>query len=245
MNCQQCGSTIDPSDQFCQNCGAKNINATASMPIESSKEVDTSSPAFENVSDFFRNSFLGIIKSLLSKPIEGTREIFIKAGPEAYRHALILIFTTGAAVFILYYLFFDKYLDGEGMDVFIKAGLITCLVLFIISILSYFVKTLSGKPDFKKELLTGGVCGIPIILLTCYNSLFGSSFITEFGNFDISSMVILNGLVTMFVIFMLINIVQQSLRSSNSNDAISWYGSPLIILTAFYIGIKLGLNMLF
>lgn len=245
MNCQQCGSVIDPTDSFCQNCGAKNKNASATIAVSPVNEAVSQPQTVEEVSSFFKNNFFGLVKSVLTKPIEGTKAIFVQAGHESYQHALILIFTTGIAVILLNYLFLGSEIDFMPKGMFLKAGIIASIILFIISILTYFVKTLSGKPDFKKELLTGGICGIPVILFTCYYCLFGSSVFGGFESFDFSGMLFIHGMVIIYFFLMLVNIVMQSLRASNSNDAVCWYVSPVIIILSFYLGIRIGTAIFF
>ena len=48
---------------------------------------------------------------------------------------------------------------------FIKISAVPVIFMFVISSLSFAVKSLSGKPNFKNELLTGALCGIPLGLL--------------------------------------------------------------------------------
>jgi hypothetical protein len=47
-------------------------------------------------------------------------------------------------------------------------------------------------------------------------------------------------LLAFYLLLMLINVVQQSLKSSGTKDVISWYASPAVILIAFYITTKIS-----
>jgi len=243
MVCQQCGSPLDPNDVYCGNCGAKNNNAIKSettVALEQTEQPTAQHQQFEQVTDFFRNSFLGIVKSLITKPIAGTYEMFNNARAESYQHALILLSTTGLAYVLLPFLFFNKYL-GLTIGYFFKLGIVIVIILMCISILTFFIKGISGKPDFKKELLTGGLCGIPLILYLLYLCFFGS--VASLQMLDFSSLGqfgLMSLLVVIYVFLMLINIIQQSLRSAKTNDALNWYVSPIILLISFYIGVTFG-----
>jgi hypothetical protein len=116
-------------------------------------------------------------------------------------------------------------------------GIVIILILFCISVLTFLAKSISGKPDFKKELLTGGLCGIPMIILVVYMSLFGASAamsMLDISNFGRAGF--LTFLIMMYVLLMMINIVQQSLRSVQTKDALNWYLSPVIVCLSFYLG---------
>src|SRR5258708_25744376 len=67
---------------------------------------------------------------------------------------------------------FFQYPLARLMRAFFKLGLSAGLVLVTISALTFVIKAVSGKPDFKKELLTGGICGIPLMLILLTISVF-------------------------------------------------------------------------
>lgn len=245
MICQQCGSILGASDIFCQNCGARNPNSNVAFSGPGSSNDTTGNPQVEKVTGFFKNTFFGIVKSILTRPIQGTFEVFSKTNNDSYSHAIILIGTTGITFFILPLIFFNKYLGNQGAGMFFRLGIIISLILIIISGLTYIVKALSGQPDFRKELLTGGICGIPLIIWAIYSCFFGSSVLAGFNIFsNLSGIGFGAGILAMFLILFLFNIVQQSLKSSNTNDAISWYISPIIIILSFYLGLKIGASFI-
>ena len=50
---------------------------------------------------------------------------------------------------------------------------------------------------------------------------------------------LISGIILLYLLLMLFNIVQQSFNASGTNDALSWYLSPLVICVGFYIGAKI------
>ena len=51
-------------------------------------------------------------------------------------------------------------------------------------------------------------------------------------------------LIFFYLILMLINVFQQSLKSSGTKDAMAWYLSPAAILLAFYVTFKISKGLL-
>jgi hypothetical protein len=175
-------------------------------------------------------------------PIDGILTIFQKPSGKAYTNSLILF----GSVFILYFIG-SIILAGNARhylnfsDFFI-IGLIPVIMMFIISIIAFLIKSISGKPNFKNELQTGGLCGIPISLL-----LFLAIIVKLFGNDDIMRLV--NNPVTagsiallfiLYILLMLINVFQQSLKASGTKDALAWYLSPASILLAVYLTFQIS-----
>ncbi|MFZ1561630.1 MAG: zinc ribbon domain-containing protein [Saprospiraceae bacterium] len=242
MVCENCGSILDAADAYCGNCGAQNNSSSNKEEVpakEHAPQPSAPNPQLEQVTDFFKNSFLGIVKSLLTKPIAGTYEMFNNAKEEAYQHAVILLCTTGLAYVFLPYFFFNKYM-GLALGDFFKIGIVIIIVLMSISILSFLIKGISGKPDFKKELLTGGLCGIPMILYLLYMCFFGASALEMLNFSNMGQFGVLTFLMITYVFLMLINIIQQSLRSAKTNDALNWYISPIVLILSLYIGATIG-----
>ena len=240
MQCTNCGHINDDGSQFCGNCGSS--FSAISTPVTAT--YNDPNTHVEQVKSFFQNTFLGIIKSILSQPINGTYAIFANAKSEAYNHALILIITTGLVYIFLPFLFMSRQFGGE-FGMFFKLGIFLVLILVIISTLTFIVKSISGKTDFKRELLTGGICGIPMMLSISVIGvlmLFSSPY--SFDLEDMLSQGILVIALQMYCILMLFNIIQQSLKASGTNDALSWYISPVIIVASFYIGVKIAQGLL-
>ena len=199
------------------------------------------------VKTFFKDELLKIIKSIFAEPIKGTLAIFTNVEARAYSQALILIATTLFIYTIVPYLMVGSQVrDYLGFGPFFKLGLSVALVLVIISSLAFGVKAISGKPDFKKELLTGGLCGIPlmifIIVVALYAAFEGNGFRYGSPQSLIDQGVFLL-MITLYLMLMLFNIVQQSFKASGTNDALSWYLSPLVIFLAFYIGVKIAMSI--
>lgn len=226
------GETFAAEQNEPQNVAAIKINTNAKV---------------EEVKTFFKDDLLKIVKSIFTEPIKGTLAIFSNAGAAAYSQALILIVTTTLVYTIVPYLMSgSRVREYLGFGVFFKLGLSVALVLIIISSLSFGIKTISGKPDFKKELLSGALCGIPLMIFLLMLALF-AMFKGDSLRYDSPQSLIdqgiLFGVIMLYLVLMLFNIVQQSFKASGTNDALSWYLSPLVILAAFYIGIKIAISI--
>ena len=51
-------------------------------------------------------------------------------------------------------------------------------------------------------------------------------------------------LVVLYILLAMINIFQQSLKSSGTNDAMAWYLSPISIIMSFYLTGKLVFELM-
>jgi len=133
-----------------------------------------------------------------------------------------------------------------GFGAFFKLGLSAGLVLVIISALAFVIKAVSGKPDFKKELLTGGICGIPLMLILLTISvfmMFNKDSMSLLNPESLMQQGVISGIILLYLLLMLFNIVQQSFKASGTNDALRWYLSPLVICIGFYIGVKIASSL--
>lgn len=221
-----------------------------SIPVTNASNTQSAAVTNEYVNEvknFFSKNLLKIVKDIFTQPITGTRGIFTNAGGEAYRHGFILIATTIAFYIIVPYMMAGSYVRSAiGFGAFIKLGLSAGLVLVIISALTFAIKSISGKPDFKKELLTGGICGIPLVLLILLMGvlmLFNNDGMSFLNPQSLINQGIFSGIILLYLVLMLFNIIQQSFKSSGTNDAFSWYLSPLVILAGFYIGVRIAVSI--
>jgi hypothetical protein len=200
----------------------------------------------DEVKNFYKGELKEIFLTFFLNPIDGILKIFQKPSEKAYKNSLILF----ASVFALYFIGSiilagdaRKYID---FSVFIKIGLIPITMMFIISIIAFFIKSLSGNPDFKNELQTGGLCGIPIsilLFLALIIRLFSDDNIMRLVNNPASAGTVAL-LFILYILLMLINVFQQSLKASNTEDAIAWYLAPASILFAGYLTFQIS-KMLF
>jgi len=254
MNCPNCNTLNEQGAIFCANCGSKLIVAQAAgfaqqAGSQTREQAAAANQKVEDVKAFFKNDMGKIIKAIFKEPIQGTRDIFTNAGNSAYSHALILIATTVLVFALIPYLMIGsevrQYMNG-ALGLFFKFGLSVGLVLVIISALSFGVKSISGKPDFKKELLTGAMCGIPLMIMLLALVLFSLFGGNSLRNFDVYSMMrqgVISGVVGLYILLMLFNIVQQSFKASGTNDAMSWYLAPLVVCVGFYIGMRIAMEL--
>jgi len=198
--------------------------------VEKSKFAD-------EVKNFYKGELKEIFMTFFKNPIDGILTIFQKPSDKAYSNSLILF----GSVFVLYFIGSlilagdaRKYID---FSVFLKIGLIPIIMMFTISLIAFFIKSVSGKPDFKNELQTGSICGIPIsllLILALIIRLFSDDNIMRLVNNPANAGTVAT-LLLLYILLMLINVFQQSLKASNTKAAIAWYLAPASILLAIYL----------
>jgi hypothetical protein len=201
----------------------------------------------DEVKQFYKGDFKNIFISFFKNPIEGIYSLLEKPSEKAYSQSLILF----ASVFVLYliggYVIVGEAREYMEFSYFIKTSLAPVVFMFVISSLSFAIKSLSGKPNFKNELLTGGLCGIPLGLLIPL-SLIIKILASEDSIMDLMIDPMGAGtigvLLFFYLILMMINVFQQSLKSSGTKDAIAWYLSPASVLLALYITFQFVQNIL-
>ena len=196
----------------------------------------------EEVKNFYKGEFGEIFIAFFKNPIDGILSIFKNPSDKAYTNSLILF----GSVFILY--FIGSYiLAGDARSFmnfgsFLKLGLIPIIMMFMITIIAFLIKSFSGNPDFKNELQTGGLCGIPLgvlLILAIILRLFSDSNILNLIYNPLSTGAI-GLLFLLYILLMLINVFQQSLKASNTEDAIAWYLAPASILVAIYLTFQIS-----
>lgn len=194
------------------------------------------------VKSFLTQSLPGIIKTIFSSPIEGTKQVFAANASSAFVNGAILIGVTFVVSLLLSLLIqLDMPYGSVRVKDLFQMGLASVLPLLFITLFTFALKSVAGKADIKNELLTGGLCGLILslsfIIIYLFVKLSGGalnmmSFMMGGGNIFIL-------LFFVFGLLFMVNIVQQSLRGSGTKDTLSWYMAPVIILVSFYIGFKL------
>ena len=245
MFCPNCATPYESGTPFCGNCGtalSANPNAASQSTVPNEQ--------IEKVKSFLKNNLWNITKTIFGEPIKGTQNVFSEAGSESYFYSIILYATTACIYVLLPYIVVGDSRSYIGFSNFLKIGIAVFIMLFMISVLTFAIKSVSAKADFKKELLTGALCGIPmmvLIILLSIITLFSSS--SSMWNIMQNPQAALNSgivifIVIIYILLMLINIIQQSLKSSGSSDAVAWYFSPAVVTLAFYLGGKISYQLL-
>ncbi len=200
----------------------------------------------ENLRAFYKEQLPYLIKTVFVSPIAGTRELFEKTSGDTYKNSLLLILSVMVLYFITPYLLVGSELKSLlTFSVLIKGALISGLFMVLVSLMSFSIKAIWGKPVFKNELLTGALCGIGLLLLLAI-LLLARIFIGDLSIYDFLSPAGMVGrmsyllLLILYAFLLMINIFQQSLKASGTNEAISWYLAPVSILFAFYLTFKIG-----
>lgn len=205
-------------------------------------ENDILKPTFnkEEVTGFLKNNLPHILKTYFTEPVTGTYNLFKNADSKVYQNSIVLISVTALLYIIVPYLLAGSMRELVGFFAFVKIGLGFALFQVMISTVSFAVKSISGKPNFKRELLTGALCGIPLVLLLVIMILakifVGSIDITDMLNpFSVLDNLKLLLIPMLFVWLLLINTLLQSFRASGVKETLSWYAAPLALGLAVYL----------
>jgi hypothetical protein len=202
-----------------------------------------------DVKSFFKKDLLGMIRLFLSEPISGTYSLFANRSNNSYYHSLILILTTAVLYMIIPYLLLGDARSYIPFSFVFKSGLLPVIFMFAVSTVSFIIKSISGKAIFRSELLTGALNSFPLTFI-----LLLVSFIIIFSGRDLNSMAfdpmsaitagIIYMIIVLYIFLMMINIMQQSLKSSGTKDGFAWYISPVSVIVSFYLTYKVA-KMLF
>ncbi len=204
--------------------------------MENAKE--SAKKGLNEVKSFYKGDFKEIIINFFKRPTDGMLSVFQKPSEKSLIHSAIIAVTVFLLFFIGSYLMagsnFRKFM---GFMSFVKIGLLPVLSMFIIACLSFVIKAVLGKANFKNELLTGAICGIPFILIFIVMILVqifsGNNALTILANPGNAGTVGI--IVIIYAFLMLINVVQQSLKSAKVQDALGWYLSPISVALSIYL----------
>ncbi|HTE01927.1 MAG TPA: hypothetical protein VK668_21710 [Mucilaginibacter sp.] len=200
----------------------------------------------EELKNFYKSSLPKILKTIFLEPINGTYALFSNRSEQAYFNSLVLMASTVILYIILPYILMGEQLrEVVGFSGAFKTGIGVLIFMLSITVVSFGLKAVSGKPQFKNELLTGGLCGIPLIILLILAfvvKIFAGEDSVSSIMFDPTALLAKAGIVMLlmfYVLLMMINILQQSLRAAGTKDAWNWYMSPAGIFLASYISYKI------
>lgn len=204
----------------------------------------------EELKSFYTSGLPEMLKALLFEPINGTYSFFSKRSDKTYLHSLFLMATTVILYIIVSYALMGELRTVLGFSAAFKTGIGVLIFMLCVSAIAFGIKAISGKPNFKNELLTGGLCAIPLIIilvLAIVAKMFAgdaSSSVAAMTNpADALGKAGFLLLLMFYAFLMLINILQQSLRAAGAKDAFSWYLSPAGIFLAGYITFKITAGM--
>ncbi len=198
----------------------------------------------EELKRFYKEDLLNLIKKVFLSPMDGTYSLFASRTEKTYFHSLILILSASilCAIFTYFAIPSDLREYVSGFSIIMKSMLVAVVFLLLLSASSFGIKLLSGKPNFKNEMLTGGLSAIPFVALVLLLFI-SSKFILDertleglvFGGFTAVLQKAGFVLVLVFyILLMFINILKQSLRAAGTKDVLVWYLSPAAVLLSFY-----------
>jgi len=225
-------------DNFEQN----QANNSASSPGNQSTQQTGTTSFADEFKSFYKGDFKSIMTNFFNSPTDGVRDVFGRHSDKAYTNALILF----VSVFLVYAAGYYLGVGKEGRESlemldFVKFGIYPVLFMLVVSLLSFLIKSVTGKADFKTELLTGGLCGIPLGIFML--ALLSLRLLNDDDMLLILTYPLASGmaavLILIYILLMLVNVVQQSLRASGAKDSLSWYSSPAVILLSGYIASRL------
>lgn len=224
------------------------------MEENSQSNQESQSNLVDDVKEFYNGNFKNILFSFFKKPISGIYSIIEKPSEKANIQSLSLYVFVFFTYLICCYFFVPAiWRDTLEFSLFIKLSLIPLIMMFVISCLSFAIKSLSSKPDFKNELFMGAICGIPLSIFILVLLIMSFLLETPGNNSKLIGGIMIHentlGKVILLILFysslMLINVFQQSLKSGKIKEGIAWYLSPTAVLIAFYITFKIATNFLF
>lgn len=213
------------------------IRTTASPATRASETSD-------RINAFFRNDLKGMVLQFLKEPLSGTYSLFEQRSPNAYFQSLVLTGTTAALYILLPFLFWGRgFRNAIEIADLAKFALIPVLFIVAMSVCSLGIKSISGRSDFKTELFTGALNAFPLafgMLLFSLFVMFGGTGISDVGDLLNNMSAIMRSaviylIVLVYLLLMMINILQQSLKASGTKDALAYYISPAGVLFAWYV----------
>jgi hypothetical protein len=241
ISCPNCTKSISSESINCIHCGFAIQSQSASNPVNDHppllKTNHNNETLGSNISSFYSNDFKDILNAFFLNPIDGIRRIFSNNNPDSVKNSMILY----GSVFVFYilgsYLILGKISSYMSFGDFIKIGLSPVIFMFIVTILSFIIKSFSKNTNFQEELLTGAICGIPItlnLIMLFIVKIFAENKFRDLFEGDFERIGVFVFLILFYVLLMLINVFQQSLKASGSKDGASWYLSPVSIIIALY-----------
>lgn len=198
------------------------------------------------VKQFYANDFKALFMAFFANPFEGILSIFKNPSEKSFIHSIILYISVFLLYFLGTYLLAGEMREYMSFGSFLNIGLVPVLIMLCLSGLSFAIKAVSGKANFKSELLTGALCGIPlglIVPLSLIAKIFGSSA-------DVMMLIqnplgagMFMGLVVLYLLLMMINVFNQSIKSGGAKDLFAWYLAPLAVLLSFYLSFNISTNL--
>jgi len=257
--CPSCGKSISSESATCIHCSNPVIQQQNSEHPQThpamvpNQDLNQSNNSFsQDFTKFYKADFKNIFSTFFTNPIDGIRGIFANNNQNSQKTSLILYVSAFLFYFILSYLFDSNLRDYAPFSVFVKIAFLPVLIMLIISILSFTIKSIYGKADFQNELLTGGICSIPLglfLALMFILKIFSGdkilSSLTSFSMNNLQELGLVFALILLYILMMLINVFQQSLKASGTKDGASWYLSPIAILLALYFSVKIYYGIFF
>ena len=196
----------------------------------------------DEIKSFFTNRFKTIFVTFFVSPIDGVRNMFSAPSEKVYIESLMLF----GYAFVVYLLGFYILIPDMPGSLYVKLALTPLIYMLITAVLAYAVKKQSGTPNFKNELQVGGVSGIPLSLLVLVALILKftlSSRAMQSIMQEPQKVGLFGGFSLLYVLLMLINTFQHSLKSAGTKDSIAWYASPACVLVSFYITGKIAFNI--
>lgn len=203
----------------------------------------------DEVKAFYSRDLVAIILKIFGSPTRGTRSLFTEQSEKSFIRSLILVASVAvvSAIFVLLIIPSEIREYVSWIKIAGKAVSFAVLYLLLVSGFSFGMKMLSGKAEFRSELFTGALCGIPFVASVLLIFLFSKLMMDNQVLSDImmggyGSLISKGGILLLLLLYMLLlsfNILFQSQRASGTKDVVAWYLSPLGILLAYYITFKI------
>ncbi len=193
------------------------------------------------VNRFYRTSFPGIFYTVFFKPVKGVLGLFENPSGDRFRNGLILMVST-TLMYIFIPMLLLQWMDGNtshlSFSVYFKMGMLVGTLLLLLSIFSFVIKVVHGRADLMAEFFTGGLCGIPLMLLMLLLTvlaLLGKLSIYSVLTGNLFGSGIMMTAVVVYLLMFILNILQQSFRAGGVGEARAWYAAPLLLIFSYWL----------
>lgn len=188
--------------------------------------------------NFYKQDFGQLLSVFFKNPFNGIQSLIQGTAHRPFIHTAILYATISMVWVAGIYLMAGELRKYTEMSFYLRMAILPILIMTLISCISFGIKAAIADPvQFKSELLTGGLCGIPlgflIVGIFALKILGGANLLTFLGNPFGGG--ILSTMLFLYTFVMMTNVLIQSLRAGKVSDVVSWYVAPGCIVLAGFV----------
>jgi hypothetical protein len=191
-------------------------------------------------------NILRIIITVLGSPIEGCQALLFNGFSVAKAMLLLVLgylFTSLFAIAVVSQMY---VLSNKTILFTAKIGLVGLLFVLMVGVLTYLVTKVSAEVSISRIMQVAGLCSIVTMVLVLFLLilllLFKDSLLDTFvdGPLTITAPIMLFGMLFVYGLLHILNVVKQSFAASGLSSSASWYLSPLVVVGSFFITYSIG-----